>query len=108
MKKRAPRTVMEVCAARGGVWKGSKVASFICQWTMASQSMGKAITLTEYAEWWCQSEATAYRHQAEFRALFPGMTTPQPIADEAIARGEEWLSRGLAGFGRLPAEVVLA
>lgn len=108
MKKRAPRTVMEYCVARGGVWKGTKTASFIAQWTIASSSMGKPITLAEYAEWWRESRATAFRHQAAFREIFPDLETPQPIADGAIARADQWWSKGVGGFGRLPAELVLA
>jgi hypothetical protein len=70
--------------------------------------MGRPITLEEYAEWWRVSIATAYRHQAEFRAMFPGMQTPQPIANRAHARTAEWLSRGVGGFVQLPADVVAA
>jgi hypothetical protein len=108
MKKRPARTIMELCVARGGVWKGSKVTAFIAQWAIASQAMERPITLAEYGEWWKESRATIYRRQAEFRELFPGLDSPQPIADAAIARADEWLSRGVEGLGSLPADVVPA
>lgn len=82
--------------------------AFIAQWAIASQSIGRPITLAEYAEWWREPERTAYRHQKQFRELFPSLDTPQPIADAAIARAEQWLSRGVTGFGELPASVVTA
>lgn len=97
---------MELCIARGGVLKGARVMAFIAQWTMASQSVGHPITLDEYAEWWRETRTTAYRHQREFRELFPGMKTPQPIANAAIARAHEWRDEGVKGFGHLPADVV--
>jgi hypothetical protein len=100
--------MLELCYLRGGVMKGARVQSFICQWTMASSSLGHPITLEEYREWWNMSHGTAYREQARFRELFPEFATPQPIADAAIARGTEWLDKGVAGFGKLPASVVPA
>lgn len=99
---------MELCLARGGVMKGSRVCAFIAQWAIASQAVGHAITLQEYAEWWRESRATAYREQQRFRELFPGLDTPQVIADAAIARRDEWLNEGIGGLGKLPASVVPA
>ena len=32
---RQARTIIEVCIARGGVWKGAKVQTFIAQWTLS-------------------------------------------------------------------------
>lgn len=101
MKKREARTVMEVCQARAGVLKGARVCAFIAQWTMASQALGKAITLDEYRDWWKESERTAYRHRREFRAVFPHLEDPQPFADEAIVRAEA-VAHGVKGIGSLP------
>jgi hypothetical protein len=100
MKKRPARTVMEVACARAGVLKGARVVAFICQWTMASQALGHAITLEEYRAWWKESERTAYRYQREFRDVFPHLATPQPFADQAIVRAEA-LSHGVNGLGKL-------
>lgn len=107
MKKRPARTVMELCVARKGVLKGSRVCAFIAQWIIASQALGREITLEEYAEWWKESERTAYRHQAEFRECFPGLPNPQTIANHGIAKSEA-LSRGVSGVGSLPASLVVA
>lgn len=101
---RQARTIIEVCVARGGVWKGGKVQAFIAQWTMASASLGRPITLADYGEWWKESHATRYRRQQEFRSIFPTLDTPQPIADAAIASGEDWQRQGLDGIGKLPAK----
>src|SRR4051794_30310703 len=108
MKRRPPRTVMEWCLANGGVIKGARVQAFIAQWTIASQHIGRPITLAEYAEWWREPRSTAFRHQAQFRELFPHLDTPQSIADAAIARSDEWASRGVTGLGQLPASLVAA
>jgi hypothetical protein len=108
MSKRPARTIFEVCVARGGVWKGAKVQTFIAQWTIASQALGRPITLAEYGEWWKDSRATIYRRQAEFRDLFPTLDSPQPIADAAMAQAAEWQASGVAGIGALPASLVPA
>lgn len=105
---RPARTIMEVCLARGGMLKGSRVCAFIGQWAIASEALGKPITLEEYADWWRESRSTSYRHQARFREVFPGMDTPQPFANLAIARSSEWRSRGIKGLGELPASVLTA
>jgi hypothetical protein len=96
---------MEVCVGRAGVLKGARVCAFITSWTITSRSLGQAITLDDYRAWWNESERSAYRHQREFRAVFPELATPQPIADAAIARADEWLSGGVAA---MPADVLPA
>jgi hypothetical protein len=106
-QKREPR-IIDVCISRGGLRKGVRVQTFITAWTLASQSMGRPITLDEYAEWWKQPRSTAFRHQAEFRAVFPQLETPQAIANVVIARGREWQTRGADGIGQLPASLVAA
>lgn len=97
-----------MCLAKLGMWKGSKAASFIAAWTIASQAMGRPITIAEYSEWWKEPLSTAYRHRALFREVFPDLQTPQPIADAAIVRADEWMSRGIAGFSQLPVEGLIA
>jgi hypothetical protein len=106
MAKREP-SIMEVCIARKGVLKGSRVCSFIVSWCLASQALGREITLEEYREWWRESERTAYRHQADFRQVFPHLPNPQPIADVAIARSEA-ITRGVKGLGAVPVSLVPA
>jgi hypothetical protein len=108
MKKRPARTVMEVAQARAGVLKGARICSFIAQWSIASSSLGRPITLAEYAEWWRESERSAFRHQAEFRAAFPHLENPQAIHDAAQQRAAGWQARGVSGIGQLPASLVAA
>jgi len=106
MSKRQPRTLLELAISKVGVLKGARVCAFVCQWTIAAQAIGRPITIEEYADWWSESERTAYRHQAEFRRVF-GVPTPQLFADQAIVRSEA-LTRGVAGLGSLPLDVVMA
>jgi hypothetical protein len=105
---RPARTVAEVCVARGGVMNGTRCLVFIAQWSIASQALDGPITLEEYRDWWRISHGTAYREQARFRQVFPGIPTPQAMADEAIARSSEWAQQGIKGFGQLPAAVAAA
>jgi hypothetical protein len=80
--------------------KGMRVTTFITQWTLASSMLGHPITLDEYCDWWNENERTAYRHQAQFRELFPELETPQPIANRAIARRREKIAeKGVKGVG---------
>jgi hypothetical protein len=108
MPKKRQATIADVCIARGGLMKGARVQGFIAAWTIASQSMGKPISLDEYAEWWREPRSTAFRHQARFREIFPELQTPQPIANAAILRASEWQDRGVPGIGRLPVDVLTA
>ncbi len=93
--------------ARGGVIDGARCLVFVAQWSMASHALGKAITLEEFRDWWRISHGSAYRSQRLFRGLFPALPTPQPIANRAIARAQEWQEQGVKGFGALPAADVV-
>jgi hypothetical protein len=107
MSKRAPKTIIEVCLARAGVMKGARVQSFISLWSIASQRLGRPITVADYAEYYGENERTVYRHLRSFREVFPAIETPQPIADAAIAHAEDVLGQvgdvGLLPAGLLPA-----
>ncbi len=105
MSKRQP-SVLEFAVGKAGPMKGGRVCAFVTQWTIASQAIGREITIEEYADWWNESERTAYRHQAEFRRIF-GVPSPQVIANHAIAKAEAH-QRGVKGVGSLPASIVLA
>ena len=107
MKKRREPTVADVCISKKGVLKGARICSFVAQWTICSQALGREITTEDFADWWKESERTVYRWQAEFRDCFPHLSTPQTIANHAIARSEA-LSRGVDGVGQLPASLVAA
>lgn len=83
--KRAP-TVLDVAVNRLGLRKGMQVGTFIAQWTIAQQDLGREPTLEEAADWWRESHATWYRRQVDFRRAFPGIGTPGPIAESVIRK----------------------
>src|SRR4051794_11070263 len=102
MAKRPARTVLEVAVARGGIVKGTRVTTFVAQWTMASSMLGRPIGIEEYSEWWKEPRSTAYRHQRRFREVFPELETPQPIANRAIAKQREKIAeKGVGAVGDL-------
>jgi DNA-binding transcriptional ArsR family regulator len=108
MSKRAPKTILEVCLARAGVMKGARVQSFISLWSMASQRLGRPITVTDYAEYYGESERNVYRHLRSFREVFPSVDTPQPIADAVIAQAEDRVYGKVGDVGLLPAGLLPA
>jgi hypothetical protein len=100
-------TLLQHAQGKVGVLKGARVCAFITQWTMTSQALGREITIEDYIEWWRESQRTAYRHQAEFRAVFAPLSNPQPIANQAITRAEA-VAHGVKGVGSLPASLIPA
>jgi hypothetical protein len=84
----ASTSLLQLCVAHaGGVRRGARVAGFIVSWAIASESLGRAITVeTGFLEFWGHgyNERTAYRHLQEFRAVFPGHENPQAFADKLI------------------------
>lgn len=63
--------VLALCVNRGGYRRGRKVAQFIAEWELAVRSIGREISAEEFAAWWQDHRATAFRKLAEFRELFP-------------------------------------
>lgn len=102
--KRPAKTLMEVAVAQHGLRKGASVVGFILAWAIASDAMEQPLTLDDYATWWKDSMATAYRDQARFRETFPGHATPQAIVDAIFAQHEarQALKRGIPGIGTFP------
>jgi hypothetical protein len=107
IKPKLRGSLLDHAIAHAGIVKGARICAFITQWTIASQAIGREITLAEYAEWWDQKERTAFHHQAEFRSVFAPLSTPQTIANHAIARAEA-MQHGVKGVGNLPASLVLS
>lgn len=106
VSQRTP-SLLEHAISKVGVYKGARVCAFIVQWTIASNALGREISLAEYAEWWREQERTAYNHQREFRQAFPPLQTPQPLADLALVK-QAALARGVQGIATLPANLVVA
>ena len=89
MADRVPaRTLLELCVARAGgnvraVPKGSRVATFVVEWALASRDRGGPISTATYAEAWSLSERQAWRRRAAFKDLFPEFE-PQELADVVL------------------------
>lgn len=95
-------SVLEHCIRVGGFRRGGRVATFIAMWAIATRELGGTPTIEEYIAWWKEPPRTAYRYQAEFREVFPGLDTPAALVIPAIKRAED-LSATIALLGTLPA-----
>jgi hypothetical protein len=95
---------MKIAAMRQGPIKGGRTIAFMLQWAIWRESTGQVPrTITEdvqaYADWWRDSERTAWRDVARFREAFPGELTPDRILDlvaDQLDRRE-----GVRGLGSL-------
>src|SRR4051794_18566436 len=101
-RRRKPPTLQQAAALHVGQVKGAKVVAFLVCWAVAEEALGHPPTLDEYADWWNESRATAFREQARFREAFPGETTPQRLVDALKSEdGATWFKRGVRGVGRI-------
>ena len=90
--------------------KGSRCASFIACWAIATDSNGGPLgdgegvhaAVLAYGEYWGDKERTVYNRLAEFRSVFPH-ETPQVIVDLALAQNVE-----AAAITSLPPNFALA
>jgi hypothetical protein len=65
--------------------KASRVAAFVIQWAWAMRDAGRdSLTITEFQRFWNEGERQAYRHQAEFRELWPEYETPDELARQVV------------------------
>jgi hypothetical protein len=65
--------------------KASRVAGFIITWAVAMREEGRPeYSITEYQEFWNESERQAYRLQADFRTLWPEFETPNELAAQVV------------------------
>lgn len=75
-------SVIEIAyAGTGSMLKAARVVAFIQAWGIVRLDLGREPTVEEYAEWWRESRATVYRHQALFRQCFTRCQTPAPVLD---------------------------
>jgi hypothetical protein len=83
--------------------KASRVAAFVVQWawTMRDERKG-SLTITEFQRYWNEGERQAYRHQAEFRELWPEYETPDVLARQIVPHLNDKLDATM-----LPAQVVV-
>jgi hypothetical protein len=75
-------TLLEVAYARtGSMLKAARVVSFVIGWDVVRRDLGRSPSVDEYADWWKEHRASAYRHRNEFREVFPGADTPDAVLD---------------------------
>ncbi len=75
-------TVVEVAIRRVGFRRGRRALTFCACWWITTKGQGgdPPDKIEDYAEWWAQSRATAFRDQADFRDAFPEFSTPTELA----------------------------
>ncbi len=70
-------TWAEVGVANAGLRTTLKALRFAMMWGLASATLGhEPQSIEEFAEFWEDSRATAFREQQAFRKAFPTETTP--------------------------------
>jgi hypothetical protein len=80
-------SVLEVAYLQtGSLRRAARVAAFVFAWGKVRRELGREPSMEEYAAWWRESNATAYREQALFREVFPQLHDPGPILDLLEAR----------------------
>lgn len=73
-------SLLELAVARtGSMIGGAKVAAFVWAWGQVRDELGRNPSMEEYAAYWREGRSTAYRHQAAFREVFPGLEDPGPV-----------------------------
>jgi hypothetical protein len=83
--------------------KASRVAAFVIQWAWAMRDEDRdSYTITEFQRYWNEGERQAYRHQAEFRELWPEFETPNELARQIAPHLNDKLNAAT-----LPTEVVV-
>jgi len=96
--------VLALCVSRGGYRRGRKVAQFVAEWELVVRSHGGPIEVADFAAYWHDHLATAYRRWAEFRELFPELGE-QGKPDDLMRPLLRSLWRGPAPAREFPLEV---
>ena len=82
--------LLVVAGRRVGLRKAMKVLAYMTAWAHVRDDIGHDPTAEEFAAWWKESAATAYRAQQLFRQAFPDETNPARLlelaAEQANAR----------------------
>ena len=96
LKKRAPRTWLEVAVARAGLRTGVRALTWAHEWAVACTALGRAPSVEDVAEYWGLARRTAFREQAAFREAFPDVESPMSLydSDEARARLQAFAELG--------------
>jgi len=61
-------------------WRqGLRALTYVAAWGIASDAVGRPLTVEEYGQHWKESRATAYREFQAFRMVWPKEETPARI-----------------------------
>jgi hypothetical protein len=94
---REPKSLFELMLQRVGYKKTRKIMDFMASWAIVEADLGREPTMEEYAAWWKESAATAYREKALFKEIFPNEDSPSRL--NALGR-ERMTSRMKAAKAR--------
>jgi len=65
-----------------GIRETVGVLDVVASWGIARKTCGDGMSVEQYGEFWGISRASAFRHQARFRAAFEDRyPTPDPVVD---------------------------
>jgi len=99
MSKMARDSLPAYMIAHVGLRKARKIGTFMVARAVVESDLGCEPSVEEYAAWWKQSPATAYREQAAFRECFPGESSPSRFLALAMAKFNR---ADLVALGELP------
>lgn len=74
-----PSELVVKCVQAGGFRRAVRLLEFVWAWWLTEDVLGRRVGIEEFAETWEASTPTAYRRQVEFRAAFPGLSTPADL-----------------------------
>lgn len=86
--------LLVVAGRRVGLRRAMKAMTYMIAWDHVRDDLGHEPTAEEYAAWWKESPATAYREQALFRQAFPGEQNPARLLDLAAEQANTRKSVG--------------
>ena len=72
-------SLMMYMIGKVGPSKARKIVTFMASWGTAEEALAHEPSIEEYAAWWKQSAATAYREKAIFRECFPDEVSPSRL-----------------------------
>ena len=82
MRRRQPRTWVELVVAKVGYRRMMRVMSLVMCWAIVAEELGREPSIEEYNDWWGGSLATAYRDLALFREALPWFDHPGEFIEE--------------------------
>lgn len=88
--------------------EAAQACSLIWAWAKTTRDLGHEPTRFEHAQHWHQTERSAYRDLARFRAAFPTEKDPQNLANWLSAQQAELVNEGaVMGLAAPPGLVIV-